>query len=527
MQFIAFETMLDADTNYKKALMHLAKGEVIHALPLLQKLYASGGELAPKALLSILYILSITDKEAEGISYLEDACLRYPQDDRWPAALASAWMKQGDLDKAVACADQALAINPDNETIFINRVCWLAGRCDDPVQSRRLFESWGTRFMDPLTASAAPLDSVDKRPDRRLKLAYISGDFKNHSVRYFIEPFLKGHDRAQFEVHAFMTMPEDEVTGFLKPWVDVWHNVEKMADHELLSYIREQKIDILVDLSGHTEGNRLAVLAMRAAPVQVTWFGFMQTLGMKAIDWRLTDWGISPEGTEAHYTEKLYRLECMAAYCPPINCEALFPSPHRSNGFVTMVSMNHTRKLSDEALQVWRDILIDNPQSGLIVIGSYKDPEASQNRLAPRLAAAGLPMDRVSITPRLTMLEFMGLASVADFALDSFPISGGTTTLHALWMGLPILTIEDPQHGGMSSSTAATLRGVQLNACVASSLKAYVKTATQWIQTPQLIDQLRTQCRPALAGSALMNLSARVQDVERAYRQMWKSYADS
>ncbi|MFM6989867.1 MAG: tetratricopeptide repeat protein [Rhodoferax sp.] len=519
--------MHDADTNYKKALIHLSKGEVDHALPLLEKIYASGGELAPKALFSILYCLTLTDKEAEGIALLRDACLRYPKDDRWPAALASAWMKQGDLDKALACADQALAINPDNETMFINRVCWLAGRCEDPVQSRQLFESWGRRFMDPLTDRAEPLGEIDKNPNRRLKLAYISGDFKNHSVRYFIEPFLKGHDRSQFEVHAFMTMPEDEVTGFLKPWVDVWHNVESMKDHALLSYIREQKIDILVDLSGHTEGHRLAVLAMRAAPVQVTWFGFMQTLGMKAIDWRLTDWGASPAGTDSHYTEKLYRLDCMAAYAPPLNTEAQYPSPYQRNGFVTMVSMNHTRKLGHEALQVWRDILLDNPQAGLIVIGSYKDAEASHASLAPRLIAAGLPMERVSIAPRLTMLEFMGLASVADFALDSFPISGGTTTLHALWMGLPILALEDPQHGGMSSSTWTTLRGVQMHECVATSLKDYRDLASQWIQTPSLIDQLRERCRPALAASVLMDHTARVHDVENAYRDMWRTYMDA
>jgi len=512
------------ESNFKQAIFHLSKGEASQALALMKSVYASGSEFAPKALVAILQIFSLTDRDSESIDLLEDACRRYPQVDIWPATLASVWMKQGELDKALQLADRALAINPNNETMFINRVCWLAGRCKDPIESRQLFESWGSRFMDPLTERAAPLGLIDKNPDRRLRVGYVSGDFKNHSVRYFIEPFLKGHDRTQFEVNAFMTMAEDEVTGFLKPLVDVWHNVQNLTDSALLAYVREQKIDILVDLSGHTEGNRLPVFAMRAAPVQVTWFGFMQTLGMKGIDWRLTDWGMSPMGTDDHYTEKLYRLNCMAAYAPPLNSETQYASPHHQNGFVTMVSMNHTRKLGNDALHLWRDILLDNPQSGLIVIGSYKDEKASHDSLAPRLAAAGLPMDRVSITPRLTMLEFMGLASVADFALDSFPISGGTTTLHALWMGLPILALEDPLHGGMSSSTASPLRGLHLDACVTTSLMQYRKVATDWIRAPSLIDKLRDQCRPALAASGLMDHKARVLEVEFAFRTMWKYF---
>jgi len=472
-------------------------------------------------------ILLANKREFECIEVLEDACRLFPGDDKWPATLASVWMNLGEFDKALAWSEVALAINPNNEIMFINRVCWLAARGNDPLQARVLFESWGQRFMDPLTNQALPRFAQNLNRDRILKVGYVSGDLKNHSVRYFIEPILVGHDRTRTEVHAFMTMAEDEVSQFLKPAVDHWHHVNQLTDVDLLSLIRRLEIDILVDLSGHTAGQRLAVFGMRAAPVQVTWFGFMQTLGMKAMEWRLTDYGTSPEGAEQHFTEKLFRLECMNPYSPPLNCEAQFPSPYRHNGFVTMISMNHTRKLGDQALATWRSILLDNPNSGLIVIGNEYDPVFAYEGIAPRLVAAGLPMDRVSISPRLTMLEFMGLASVADFALDSFPISGGTTTLHALWMGLPILTLEDPLHGGLSSSTPATMRGVGLNECVAKDLAHYTALASQWINDPGQIDQLRARCRPALEHSALMNHAARVKEVEDAFRFMWHAYIDS
>ena len=517
---------LSKESIYKNALVHLSKGEINAALDLLLAVYRARSPLAERALLHILNALDKTDRLIEAIDLLDDACNTYPHNDKWPEALAAIWMRQGEFHKALSFADRALAINPDNETMFISRICWLAGRCEDPVQARSLFESWGRRFMDPLTDCAPPLLTRDMARDRKLKLGYVSGDLKNHSVRYFIEPFLRGHDRKQFEVHAFMTKAEDDVTQFLKPSADRWHNVQQLDNIELLNYIRAQEIDILVDLSGHTEGERLAVFAMRAAPVQVTWFGFMQTLGMKAMDWRLTDWGTSPAGTEQHYTERLYRLDCMVAYNAPLNCETLYPSPYRQNDYVTMVSLNHTRKLSDHALTLWRDILLDNPQSGLILISNYRDPDLAQVSLAPRLAELGLPMDRVSITPRLTMLEFMALASVADFALDSFPISGGTTTLHALWMGLPVLALADANFGGMSSSSAVTLMGLNLQDCVANSITHYREMAGQWIQQPIMIDRLRERCRPALQTSPLMDHKARVQDVERAFRFMWEQYVD-
>jgi predicted O-linked N-acetylglucosamine transferase (SPINDLY family) len=488
--------------------------------------FNAGKPQSAVALKKTIAELLASKREFECIKILEDACSKLPEDDQWPAALASIWMNLGELDKALAWADVALKINPDNEVMFINRACWLAARCGDPLQAKEFFEAWGKRFMDPLTDKASLRFTQTLKRDRKLRVGYVSGDLKNHSVRYFIEPILAGHDRERVEVHAFMTMDEDEVSQFLKPCVDHWHNVCKLNDAALLTFIRHQEIDVLVDLSGHTNGQRLAVFAMRAAPVQVTWFGFMQTLGMKAMDWRLTDYGMSPQGTEAHFTEKLYRLHCMAAYAPPLNSETLYPAPYRENGFVTMISMNHSRKLGDQALSAWRSILLDNPQSGLIVIGNDKNPEIAHDSIAPRLSDAGLPMDRVSIAPRLTMLEFMGLASVADFALDSFPISGGTTTLHALWMGLPILALDDPLHGGMSSSTAATLRGLGLDECIGTNIEQYSAIASKWINDPTQIEQLRQRCRPAMQKSVLMDHAARVKELETAYQFMWDSYLD-
>lgn len=519
--------MQKTDQLYRKALNFLSVGKENEALVILKSIYESGGSRSELALRHIFHIFSKSENDSGTMGLLEEACQKYPKSDVWPAQLSYVWMRLGQLEKAIEYADKALAINPDKENTFINRVCWLAAQCEDSKRVKELFESWGRRFADPLTDMATALHERNLSRERKLKVGYVSGDLKNHSVRYFIEAFFRGHDRQQIEVNAFMTMAEDLITPILKPMVDRWFDVEKMSDTELLNLIRQEEIDILVDLSGHTIGHRLAVFARRAAPVQVTWFGFMQTLGMKGMDWRLTDWSMCPAGTDEHYCEKLYRLDCMAAYTPPVNSETQYESPHHSNGFVTMVSMNHTRKLTDEVLGAWKDIMLAHPNTALILIGRDKDPEVAKSTLEPRLTSIGFPLDRVLISPRLTMAVYLRLASLADFALDSYPVSGGTTTLHSLWMGLPILAINDPAYGAMGSATANTLQGLNLTECIAESLEEYRTIAGEWIEEPLKIDKLRDRCRPAIAGSALMNHPARVAEVELAYRHMWNAYVDA
>jgi predicted O-linked N-acetylglucosamine transferase (SPINDLY family) len=469
----------------------------------------------------MLYTLTQMGREYEGIPILENACHKFPDNDSFPEALASILAKLGKHVEAIHWADRALEINPNNETIFINRITWLAAQSKDPMEVKALYESWGKKFMDPITDQANTNYNLEPTQNRKLKIGYVSGDLKNHSVRYFIEPFFRGHDRQQFEIHAFMTMAGDEVTELLKTTVDKWHDVQKLDDQALFDLIRKEAIDVLIDLSGHTEGQRLSVFAMRAAPVQVTWFGFMQTLGMKAMDWRLTDWAISPEGTDAHYTEKLWRLDCMVGYAPPSDCEAQYPSPYIRNGYVTMVSMNHTRKISDQALETWREILVQNPNSGLILISSYEDPKLAQSSMNERLEKIGMPMNQVSISRRLSMKEFMSLASVADFALDSFPISGGTTTLHGLWMGLPILTLNDQDHGGMGCATAQTLKGLNLHECVTETRSAYLEKATNWIRNPLNVEKIRAESRTSLLNSHLMAHTQNILQLENFYKKIF------
>jgi tetratricopeptide (TPR) repeat protein len=519
--------MKNPEKHYLQGLNFFKSGKFQSALESFEDSFRAKEASGEKALLFSLRILEQSGNSLRVIELLQEATTTFPFPDKWFAALAEKHMAQGNLTQAITCIDQALAINPHHSTALLNRACWLAGHLGDGLESRELFETWGRLFMDGLTKKATPLPPRDLEPLRKLRIGYVSGDLKNHSVRYFIEAYLRLHNRQQFEVHAFMTMPGDEITEWLKPLVDCWHDVDGLDDAQLLSKIRSLQIDVLVDLSGHTSGHRLSVFAQRAAPVQVTWFGFMQTLGMKAMDWRLTDDSATPPGSDAFYTERLYRLKAMVTYTPPLNTDELFEAPWKTNGYVTMVCLNHSRKISDAALHTWARILEVNSQAGLILISSETDPIQNDKGLLNRLNQHGLPMDRILVTGRMTMFKFMRMASIADFAVDSFPISGGTTTLHALWMGLPTLTLDNTASGARQGATAAIEAGCGLTDAVAHNVDEYVELASRWIKEPELIDDLRARCRPGLQSSALMSYQERVEEVEQAYREMWVDYINA
>jgi protein O-GlcNAc transferase len=511
------------------AAQHLQRGELAQALAQFQHSIDAGDVSAEKSTLFLSHHWLSTNQLAEAVTVLERACAQFPNQVKWHATLAEAWSKLGDVERALACADRALALNPNDPVIAINRLVWWASRCDQPAQVRAAFEAWGHRHMDAITDVAVPFEATRLSPRTRLKVGYVSGDFKNHAVRYFIEPVLRHHDRAQVEVHAFMTLPGDNITPVLQSLVDVWHDVSGQDDIALWQLVRAQGIDVLVDLSGHTQGERLRVFAMRAAPVQITWFGYMHTLGLKAMDWRLSDHHLTPAGTDAFYTERLARLSAVLCYQPPVGEESsrVPVSPWQRQGAVTMVSLNHSRKLSDTTLQWWQRILLAAPEARLLLISAEKDPAQARSQLLPRLAGLGMPLARIDVSPRLNMAEFMALAERADFALDTYPVSGGTTTMHALWMGLPTLALRAPQAGAMAHYSASILEGVGLSECVAASPEEYIARAVNWANHPAPLSALRQRCRPALQASAYMDAPTHVRELEQAYQAMWAAWVQA
>jgi len=398
----------------------------------------------------------------------------------------------------------------------------------DPMRALQAARDWGRRFADPLTRKAKPLKVIDRSPRKKLRVGYVTADFRQHSVAFFMQPVLAHHNPDNVEVHVYSNGPSDSTTEYMRSLVPHWLDVMNLDDEALCERIRQDAIDVLVDLSGFTQGHRLGVFARRAAPVQVTWLGYMQTLGMKAMDYRLVDMGIAPPSHAPHYSEALFYLDCMASYAPPADAPLCEEPPMLRNGYPTLVSLNNSSKITDEMLRIWARILHEREDARLIIMVKEENPDAAQAHMQPRVEAAGMPLDRVSVLHQQPLDRFMEVGHIADIVLDTSPISGGTTTLHALWMGMLIVCMDAER--GADAATARTLRGLSngdelvFGGAIASDAEGYVQAALSLMGDSERLLQQRQSARERMRDSVLMDYVTRTVDLEKSYRFMWLNY---
>lgn len=473
------------------------------------------------AWLRIGYIYLVGLLWQQGIEVLQTALALEPDSPEGLRYLAFAEFNLGRLEEARRVIDRAASLSNDSAT-WVMRAYIHSTIDKDPARTLAVYRDWGRRIADPLTAMAKPLVVADRDPRRKLRVGYVTADFRQHSIAFFMMPVLAHHNHDNVEVHVFSSGGTDPITVSMRKLVPHWHAVNELDHDALLEYIRGQRIDVLVDLSGHTLGDRLAVFALRAAPVQVTWLGFMNTLGMKGMDYRLTDYSMDPPGREKYYVETLFRLECMASYAPPIHAPLRETPPMLETGYPTLVSLNNSLKITHGMLLLWGRILAARPDARLIVMVKERTAEAAQEAMQHRIEAAGLPLDRVFVVHQQALEQFMEMGHIADVALDTSPVSGGTTTLHALWMGLPIVAMDGER--GTDASTARTLQGMGFGDWVATDEDSYVARALAWMDDPEALLHRRSVAREQMRQTFLMDYRTRTTELEKAFRLMWLNY---
>ena len=458
---------------------------------------------------------------AQAQPALETALALQPNLPQAQHALAFTYYSLGQRERACELIDQ-VARRSRQSYIWAMRAYIRAHTDRDPMNALQVYRDWGRRFADPLTRKARPLVVRDRNPRKRLKVGYVTADFREHSIAFFMRPVLQHHNPEQVEIHVYSSGRQDPVTLELQQLVPHWHDVARDSDEALCERIRADGIDILVDLSGHTAGHRLLTFARRAAPVQVTWLGFMLPLGMKAMDYRLVDYGIAPRGHEKYYDEALLRLpDSMASYAPPAYAPLCEEPPMLRNGYPTLISLNSSAKITDAMLRVWARILHERSDARLIIMVKERSADAAQANMQPRVEAAGMPLERVFVMHQQPLSQFMELGHVADVALDTAPVSGGTTTLHSLWMGLPVVALNAER--GVDASTARMLQGLGMPDWVAADEDGYVQRALRFMADPEALQRLRLQNRETLKRSVLMDYRTRTAELEKAFRLMWLS----
>lgn len=429
--------------------------------------------------------------------------------------------EQGRLDEAMVCYSRAVAARPDYAAAHANLLFTLA--YVDGLSPARIFElhrEWGERHAHGL----AQHDHANERtPGRRLRIGYVSPDFRAHACAFFVEPLLRHHDRTQFEVHAYAEVAQpDAVTQRLQGLCDAWRSTVGLSDEQVAALIRADGIDVLIDLAGHTANGRLLALARKPAPVQVEYLGYPATTGIAAMDWRLTDGVTEPVGqSEAWYTEKLCRLpHSLWCYQPASDMGEVSALPALAQGAVTFGSFNNYAKVGPRVVALWAEVLKAVPGSRLVMITVPRGE--AQETLWARFAALGVSRERVVLHDRLDRRAYVALFAAVDIALDPFPCNGGTTTCDALWMGLPVVALKGGTFLSRASLSVLTAGGLERFA--AADEAAYVEVCRRLASDLDALSVLRAGLRQQLAASPLLDAVGFTRDLEAAYRAMWGAW---
>ncbi|MEZ5931394.1 MAG: tetratricopeptide repeat protein [Alphaproteobacteria bacterium] len=364
-------------------------------------------------------------------------------------------------------------------------------------------------------------------PDRRLRIGFVSPDFRAHSVAYFTQAYFNAFDRDRFDVVAYAHVAkEDMVSQALREQVTGWRNVFNLSDQALAAQIRSDGIDILIDLAGYTRDTRLLAFTARPAPIQMTYIGYPNTTGLPAIDYRITDGITDPDGVDEDYSETLIRLGgCFLCYAIPNHAPPIEPAPHQHRGHVTFGSFNNFSKINPAVIATWADVLHAVPGSRLLCKSTSSADPTAQATIREGMQTHGINPERVSFCAfRQTPESHLGVYNDIDIALDTFPYNGTTTTCEALWMGVPVVALLGDRHA--SRVGASLLSAIGFPAGIASTRDEYVLTARLLAENPGLLKTMRHSLRNSLMKSPLCNSQGHASAMEQAFRAVWQIWCD-
>ena len=464
----------------------------------------------------------------EALGRKDDAMFHYQKAVALKPDLADGWSnlgvnltEQGRVEEAIGCLRESLVHRPSAAPIHSNLLLLLNYSSHlAPETVRDETFAWADRFGgDPPDRPPVPEPHA---PDRPLKVGYVSADFRDHTVAGFIETLLWHHDRDRVEVYAYaqVTRP-DATTERLRSLANHWRPVAALSDRQLAEQVRADNIDVLIDLSGHTAGNRLLTFAQRPAPVQATVFGYPGTTGLKAIDFRITDPVSDPPGATEHLSaEGLLRLpENAWVYAPPAGAPAVTPLPAANRKSFTFGCLNNPAKISDACLDTWVKLLSGTAGTRLVILGGQSQTGAK--RLVERFVTAGVFRDRVEVVMRLKKAEYYEAYQLFDLTLDPFPYNGGVTTGDSLWMGVPVLTVEGATYHARQGTMV--MRQLGLGEFVADSPAGLIRIAQAWTRRRPELAEIRAGLRERMTAAPIADGPRYVRHLEEALRREWQA----
>jgi predicted O-linked N-acetylglucosamine transferase (SPINDLY family) len=466
--------------------------------------------------------LEALGKPDDALASFERAVLVDPDHPGALTNLGNAYKDQGFAAAAIAAHRKALAIRPDDAAVHSNLLLDMQyASSADPDAMLAEARRYARQHEEPLAVVAGPC-LTRPLPVRRLRIGYVSANLREHPLSFFLEPILAAHDRKSFEIYCYdALMKPDSVTERLKGYADMWRSLAEQSDPQAVELIRRDEIDILVDLDGHTGGNRLPVFAQKPAPIQVSYLGYLGTTGLAAMDYYLTDAHADPPGqSDCHYQEKLVRLpDCAFCYragpSPEVNAEP----PACQSGKVTFGCLNNPAKMTDEVLSLWCKVLAAVPGSQLMTAtgGSRRVEE----RVRAAMSSHEVGPERLLVAGRsATRMDYLRRYDAIDIALDPFPYNGVTTTCDALWMGVPVISLAGRIN--VSRQGVRFLRSVGLDELLGETPEDYVCLAVDLASDIHWLAALRAGLRERMTRSPLMNAQRLTCEIEAAYHAMWE-----
>lgn len=439
--------------------------------------------------------------------------------------LGNALSALGRIEEAVALFRKALELKPDfagAHSNLLKHLHYMPGLTLDEMFAEH--RRWNAQHAAPLAGEIRP-HTNDRDPDRRLRVGLVSGCFMRHPVTYMITPAVEARDRAVWELYLYSNGGRpDHVTEWFRAAADAWREIGWTKDDAVAQLVRDDRIDILVDLSGHAARNRLLVFARKPAPVQVKWVeGEFDTTGMDAMDYFLSDAHQTPPGGEQWFTEEVIRLpDGYVCYAPPPYAPEVAPLPAHGRGHTTFGSFNNLVKINGEVVALWARLLHRLPTARLVLkTRSLGDPGVRE-RYRAMFEAQGVESERVDLLAPSPHPELLAHYNEIDIALDPFPFSGMTTTCESLWMGVPVVTLPGETFAGRHS--ASHLHNVGLGDWAVATAEEYLAVAERWSRDGAALAELRAGLRARMAASPLCDGPRFARNLEAAFRAMWRRW---
>ena len=461
-----------------------------------------------------------TGRVSEAVQYLRKALKTDPNIPEIWSNLAMNLVRIGEVQEGVALLRKAARKMHRNATLGSNFLLYLNYLPD--VDQQMFFDEhkrWGEIYAPASRARTSHNNVPD--PGRRLRIGYISPDFRMHPVACFFESLLDGHNPEETEIYGYGDVKSpDQITERLKSKFDHYRDICGVNDETAAGIIEQDQIDILVDLGGHTDNSRLLVLAYKPAPIQVTYLGYSNTTGMQAVDYRLTDSLADSPESQKFYTEELVFLpDCFSCYRPPDFAPPVAPLPAIRKGYVTFGSSNNSCKIHPFILGLWAEILKATGDSHILLRFRGGNDQEMRDRYFRNFEQIGIPRERVEIYGWKNIVEHLQAYGEVDIALDTFPWNGHTTTCEALWMGVPTISLVGKPF--VSRVGLSILSSAALESFATSTPQEYVAKAASLAKNLETLAEIRASLRKQMAASVLCNVKTFASNVEAAYRKMW------